>query len=91
MCVTPASATSEPYNPDNLLDRLTTWRQSRRQQAGCAAASSIQMIRRDAIDKIADAAPATASPATAARPSHARADAAHPDQPAVPRFAATSW
>ena len=74
-----------------LLDRLTTWGQSLRQQAGSAAASSIQMIRRDAVSGLIEAPNSSAAdPAVAPNGSiHARADAPHADQPAVPRFAAT--
>jgi glycosyltransferase involved in cell wall biosynthesis len=74
-----------------LLERLTTWGQALRQQAGSAAASSVQMIRRDAVDALT--AGATQSPDSAIlhspAPLHARTDAPHPDRPAVPRFATT--
>ena len=68
-----------------LLERLTTWGQSLRQRSGSAAASSIQMIRRDAMHGMAEA---PTSPGATPN-GHARADAPHADQPAMPRFAAT--
>jgi glycosyltransferase involved in cell wall biosynthesis len=73
-----------------LLERLTTWGQTLRQQSGSAAASSIQMIRRDAVHGLADTPISASAPAAMPNgPIHARADAPHADQPAVPRFAAT--
>ena len=89
-----ARAARQPglFQPE-LLDRLTTWGQSLRNLAGAAAASSIQMIRRDALAAVADeelarhSAPANDHPA--APPQHSRTDPAHPDQPPMPRFGAT--
>jgi glycosyltransferase involved in cell wall biosynthesis len=74
-----------------LLERLTTWGQSLRKHAGSAAASSIQMIRRDSLHGLDSTSnePATAAASSPASPQHARADAAHPDQPAMPRFGGT--
>jgi glycosyltransferase involved in cell wall biosynthesis len=73
-----------------LLDRLTTWGQSLRKHAGSAAASSIQMIRRDALhDLAAPPSEPTLAAAPPTNPHRARTDAAHPDQPAMPRFGAT--
>src|SRR6185503_9579658 len=92
-----ARAARQPgvFQPE-LLDRLTTWGESLRKLSGGAAASSIQMIRRDALTTVApDEAPRAAAlpaddrPAPATTPLHSRADAAHPDQPAMPRFGAT--
>lgn len=87
-----ARAARQPgvFQPD-LLDKLTTWGESLRKLAGGAAASSIQMIRRDAANEVATSlppAPQTSEPPAAAT-AIARADAAHPDQPAMPRFGAT--
>jgi hypothetical protein len=92
-----ARAARQPgvFQPE-LLDRLTTWGESLRKLSGGAAASSIQMIRRDALTTVApDEAPRAAAlpaddrPAPATTPLHSRTDAAHPDQPAMPRFGAT--
>jgi glycosyltransferase involved in cell wall biosynthesis len=74
-----------------LLERLTTWGQTLRQQSGSAAASSIQMIRRDAINGLTET-PISAGGLPVAAPNgsiHARADAPHAELPAVPRIAAT--
>jgi glycosyltransferase involved in cell wall biosynthesis len=92
-----ARAARQPgvFQPE-LLDRLTTWGQSLRKLAGGAAASSIQMIRRDALAETPASAsepklPSTGEPAAPPLPApyHSRTDAAHPDQPAMPRFGAT--
>jgi glycosyltransferase involved in cell wall biosynthesis len=78
-----------------LLDRLTTWGQSLRQQAGSAAASSIQMIRRDALADMTPAAdgamPSRPSehPSAALPAQQSRADAPHSDLPALRRYSAT--
>jgi len=92
-----ARAARQPgvFQPE-LLDRLTTWGESLRKLAGGAAASSIQMIRRDALAGVAAdevphgaALPADDRPAPATTPLRSRTDPAHPDQPAMPRFGAT--
>jgi len=92
-----ARAARQPgvFQPE-LLDRLSTWGESLRKLAGGAAASSIQMIRRDALAAVAadDAARGPSDlnddrAASAATPLHSRTDAAHPEQPAMPRFGAT--
>ena len=62
-----------------LLERLSTWGQALQKLAGSASASSIQMIRREALEDLAAETSAT---------QHARADEAHPDQPAGPRYGA---
>jgi glycosyltransferase involved in cell wall biosynthesis len=72
-----------------LLDRLSTWGQALQKLAGGAAASSIQMIRREAALELAAKTTDTAKSESEQRASqHARADGAHPDQPAAPRYGA---
>jgi hypothetical protein len=92
-----ARAARQPgvFQPE-LLDKLTTWGESLRKLAGGAAASSIQMIRRDAANEVAASLPPAPRPTEPPAPGTsiaattiARADAAHPDQPAMPRFGAT--
>jgi hypothetical protein len=83
-----------------LLDRLTAWGQTLSKLSGGAAASSIQMIRRDALENLSagpstdgarpfDGSSTEASCNGVAMRSSSRTDDAHPDRPARPQFGST--